>query len=162
MESRQETASPGNKAAGALSNDLSLPVFSARKGNGVQRWIVVLCMAAAGLAAGQAQAPEDEAARAKALYTAGKRVDALPLYEDLAKAYPKEWVYQERLADCLGAKATQLSDPVEMSDAGMLDCWILINGADQGIAQDYDAYRKEHRQLLHDYVERFVVHGGVD
>ena len=54
-----------------------------------------------------------------------------------------------------------LRNLVELSDAGMLDCWILISGADQGIAQDYDTYRKEHRQLLHDYLERFVVHGGV-
>jgi tetratricopeptide (TPR) repeat protein len=71
-------------------------------------------MVVAGLAAVWAQAPEDEAARANALYAAGKRVDALPLYEDLAKAHPKEWMYQERLADCLGAKATQLSDPAEV------------------------------------------------
>jgi tetratricopeptide (TPR) repeat protein len=47
-------------------------------------------------------------------------------------------------------------------DAGMLDCWILINGADQGIVQDYAAYRDAHRQLLHDYLARFVVHGGVN
>jgi tetratricopeptide (TPR) repeat protein len=49
---------------------------------------------------------------------------------------------------------------IALSDAGMLDCWILISGADQGIAQDYDAYRKDHRQLLHDYLDKFVVHGG--
>jgi len=55
-----------------------------------------------------------------------------------------------------------LRNLVELNDAGMLDCWILINGADEGIAQDYDAYRKGHRQLLHDYLERFVVHGGVN
>ncbi len=55
-----------------------------------------------------------------------------------------------------------LRNLVELNDAGMLDCWILISGADDGIAQDYDAYRKEHRQLLHDYLERFVVHGGVN
>ena len=44
----------------------------------------------------------------------------------------------------------------------MLDCWILINGADQGITQDYPTYRDAHRQLLHDYLARFVVHGGVN
>ena len=53
-----------------------------------------------------------------------------------------------------------LRDLLEVSDAGMLDCWILINGADEGIAQDYAAYRDRHRQLLHDYLARFVVHGG--
>jgi len=55
-----------------------------------------------------------------------------------------------------------LRNLIELNNAGMLDCWILINGADQGIAQDYDAYRKQHRQLLHDYLDRFVVHGGVN
>jgi tetratricopeptide (TPR) repeat protein len=70
-------------------------------------------MAVAGLA-GSAPAQDDEAAKANALYSAGKRVDALPLYDDLAKAHPNEWMYLERLADCLGAKATQLSDPAEV------------------------------------------------
>jgi tetratricopeptide (TPR) repeat protein len=51
---------------------------------------------------------------------------------------------------------------LEPGDAGMLDCWILINGADQGITRDYPAYRDAHRQLLHDYLARFVVHGGVN
>jgi len=49
---------------------------------------------------------------------------------------------------------------IDLNDAGMLDCWILINAADQGIAQDYDAYRKEHRQQLHDYIAKYIVHGG--
>ncbi len=53
-----------------------------------------------------------------------------------------------------------LRNLVELNDAGMLDCWILISAADQGIAQDYPAYRNGHRQLLHDYLERFVIHGG--
>jgi tetratricopeptide (TPR) repeat protein len=55
-----------------------------------------------------------------------------------------------------------LRNLVEVSNAGMLDCWILISGADEGIAKDYDAYRSEHRQLLHDYIERFVVHAGAN
>ena len=55
-----------------------------------------------------------------------------------------------------------LRNLLEVYDAGMLDCWILINGADQGIVQDYAAYRDAHRQLLHDYLARFVVHGGVN
>jgi tetratricopeptide (TPR) repeat protein len=55
-----------------------------------------------------------------------------------------------------------LRNLVELNDAGMLDCWILISASDEGIAKDYDAYRKQHRQLLHDYLERFVVHGGMN
>src|ERR1017187_8107508 len=79
-------------------------------------WIagMVLCLALAGVAAGPAWAQDDEAARANDLYKAGKRPEALPLYEDLAKANPNEQLYAERLADCLGAEATQLSDPAEV------------------------------------------------
>lgn len=53
-----------------------------------------------------------------------------------------------------------LRNLVALSDAGMLDCWILLNGADDGIAQDYPAYRNGHQQLLHDYIEKFVIHAG--
>ena len=49
---------------------------------------------------------------------------------------------------------------IDLNDAGVLDCWILINGADRGVSEDYDAYRKEHRQLLHDYIAKYIVHGG--
>jgi tetratricopeptide (TPR) repeat protein len=54
-----------------------------------------------------------------------------------------------------------LRNLMDLNKAGMLDCWIVISGADNGIAQDYAAYRKGHRQLLRDYIARFVVHGGV-
>lgn len=75
------------------------------------RWIAAICLFVA-VAAATAQG--DEAARANELFLAGKRIDALPLYEDLAKTHPNEMMYQERLADCLGAKATQLSDAAEV------------------------------------------------
>jgi tetratricopeptide (TPR) repeat protein len=55
-----------------------------------------------------------------------------------------------------------LRNLMELDNAGMLACGTLISGADEGIAQDYDGYRKGHRQLLHNYLERFVVHGGVN
>jgi tetratricopeptide (TPR) repeat protein len=99
--------------------------------------------------------------------------------DEFKKNFPREKAYRHTLKEedsALGAVVAVLKEKkvaadkldeslrnlVELSDAGMLDCWILINGADQGIAQDYDAYRREHRQLLHDYLERFVVHGGLN
>jgi hypothetical protein len=77
----------------------------------MRRWIagVFLCLA---LTASSAQ--DNEAAKANAFYKAGKRIDALPLYEDLAKAHPNEQLYAERLADCLGAQATQFTDPAKV------------------------------------------------
>ena len=79
----------------------------------MRRWIAGVCLylAVAGLAAVPALAQGDEAARANELFGAGKRIEALPLYEDLARVHPNEMVYQERLADCLGANAAQYSDP---------------------------------------------------
>jgi tetratricopeptide (TPR) repeat protein len=45
-----------------------------------------------------------------------------------------------------------------LEEDGMLECWILLNHADQGIAQDYPAYRESHRDLLHAYLARYIVH----
>ena len=73
---------------------------------------ICFCLAYVGLAAGLVSAQIDKAAKANALYSRGKRVDALPLYEELAKTHPKDMQYAERLADCLGAKAAQVTDPV--------------------------------------------------
>ena len=98
--------------------------------------------------------------------------------DEFKKSFPAEKEYRHTLkeedaalsvvASSVGEKKIKpekldesLRNLVELQKAGMLDCWILLNGADNGIAQDYDAYRKEHRQMLHDYLSRFVVHGGV-
>ena len=82
----------------------------------MRRWMarMVLCLAVAGMSTGPAWAQEDEAARANALFKAGKRPEALPLYENLTKAFPNEQLYFERLADCLGAESAQQSDPAEV------------------------------------------------
>lgn len=97
--------------------------------------------------------------------------------DEFKKQFPGEKEYRHTLKeedDALVAVATvarelkikhdqmdeSLRTLIDLNDAGMLDCWILINGYDDGIAQDYVAYRKAHRQLLHDYLAKFVVHGG--
>jgi tetratricopeptide (TPR) repeat protein len=85
--------------------------FLRKKGDIVRRFIAGMCLC---LAVAAACAQQEESARANALYNAGKRIDALPLYEDLAKAHPDEWLYAERLADCLGARAVQATDPAEI------------------------------------------------
>ena len=95
--------------------------------------------------------------------------------EAFKKDHPDEKEYRHSLkeedmalsmvADSLDEKKTKKLDEslrnlLELKKAGMLDCWILISAPDQGIAQDYAAYRQSHRELLHDYIDRFVVHGG--
>jgi tetratricopeptide (TPR) repeat protein len=47
---------------------------------------------------------------------------------------------------------------LQLDKDGMLECWILLDHPDQGIAQDYVAYRATHRELLHAYIARYDVH----
>ncbi|MBI2681654.1 MAG: tetratricopeptide repeat protein [Acidobacteriales bacterium] len=42
-------------------------------------------------------------------------------------------------------------------DEGMLEAWILIFNADNGISQDYDAYRQKNRPLLKAFLVKYVV-----
>lgn len=47
---------------------------------------------------------------------------------------------------------------MELDQNGMLECWILIDNPDRGIARDYAAYRKDHRKLLEQYIAKYDVH----
>jgi tetratricopeptide (TPR) repeat protein len=58
-------------------------------------------------------------------------------------------------ADKLSASTKLL---MELDQNGMLECWILLDNPDRGIAQDYAAYRKDHRQLLEQYIAKYDVH----
>jgi tetratricopeptide (TPR) repeat protein len=71
----------------------------------MSRWItaIILC-----LLAPLALAQGDGAAKADSFYQSGNRLDALPLYEELAKANPKEPLYAERLAVCLYAQSAPM------------------------------------------------------
>jgi len=46
---------------------------------------------------------------------------------------------------------------VRLHRAGMIEPYVLLNAADEGIAQDYDAYREKHRAKLEEYLSTFVV-----
>jgi tetratricopeptide (TPR) repeat protein len=91
-----------------------------------------------------------------------------------AKAYPNEKTYRHSLAEeatsirmALSAlkkqnlPADQINETWTMlgklDTDGMLECWILLDHADQGIAQDYAAYRAGHRDLLHAYMAKYDV-----
>jgi len=39
----------------------------------------------------------------------------------------------------------------------MIEPYILLSAADQGIAQDYAAYRKKNRSKLEEYMSTFIV-----
>jgi tetratricopeptide (TPR) repeat protein len=94
---------------------------------------------------------------------------------EFKKNYPNEMTYRHSLAEEAQSLRTVIAfvndkkvpedklDPtlkslVALDRDGMLECWILLNHADQGIAQDYAAYRATHRDLLHAYMDKYVVH----
>ncbi|HXC96244.1 MAG TPA: tetratricopeptide repeat protein [Edaphobacter sp.] len=94
---------------------------------------------------------------------------------EFKKHYPSEAVYRHSLAEEAESLRTVIAfvnekkiapdqlDPtlkslIALDKDGMLECWILLNHADQGIAQDYVAFREKHRDLLHAYMDKYVVH----
>ena len=96
--------------------------------------------------------------------------------EKFQKELPKERQYRHSLAeetDCLTSAAkvwTELSAKkpslpadadmalaVKLYQAGMIEPYILLNGADEGISKDYDAYREKNRAKLELYLSQFVV-----
>ena len=78
------------------------------------RWIAGVCLCAAiACPVWAGQTTVNEVGQANELYKAGKKLEALPLYEDLAKTYPDEMIYQERLASCLDAEAEQTNDAAQ-------------------------------------------------
>jgi tetratricopeptide (TPR) repeat protein len=46
---------------------------------------------------------------------------------------------------------------VKLADNGLLESYVLLTRPDRGIAQDYEAYRAEHREKLREYLSKFVV-----
>lgn len=73
--------------------------FSARKRNGHAEVGDgnFFCPVVVGITIRPALAQDNQAARANAFFKGLKRLDALPLYENLAKVYPNEMLYSERL-----------------------------------------------------------------
>jgi tetratricopeptide (TPR) repeat protein len=97
--------------------------------------------------------------------------------EEFKKHFPDEKQYRHSLAE-ESAGLTMAADSLTGKDkkkppkppedpdlalllriyqAGMIEPYILLNGADQGIARDYDAYRVKNRAKLEEYLSTFVV-----
>jgi tetratricopeptide (TPR) repeat protein len=49
---------------------------------------------------------------------------------------------------------------VKLSDEGLLEAFVLISRADQGIAKEYPAYRDGHREKIHEYISEWIIHSG--
>ncbi|HKS10987.1 MAG TPA: hypothetical protein VJS13_15670 [Pyrinomonadaceae bacterium] len=97
---------------------------------------------------------------------------------NFAKAFPNEKKYRHSLkeeADALRAalkaydgqqsKNPQGADPslqllAKLEKEGLLESYILLALPDEGIAQDYPNYRREHLEDLRRYVKQYVLTGG--
>lgn len=96
--------------------------------------------------------------------------------KQFAEHYPNEKTYRHSLAEEAAALRTvltiahqqkldfaRLKDPTlkileDLDKAGMLECFILLDRADQGIAQDYADFRAQHREKLAEYIAKYDVH----
>jgi tetratricopeptide (TPR) repeat protein len=94
--------------------------------------------------------------------------------EEFAKAFPGEKEYRHSLPEEVGAfqvllamldESKELGDPqnesfrnlAALNKDGMLEAYVLLSAPDEGIAQDYPAYRDAHRDVLHAYLDKYVV-----
>jgi len=96
--------------------------------------------------------------------------------EKFAKTFPNEKTYRHSLAEeadalrsvisvatadkknkNLGPSLTRLK---KLDEEGLLESYILLARPDEGIAQDYPEYLKQHRDELRSYVVQYVVKGG--
>jgi tetratricopeptide (TPR) repeat protein len=96
--------------------------------------------------------------------------------ESFAKAFPEEKVYRHSLpeeaaglrkvaegvsrdlkAGKIHSLNPSLATLVKLNDEGMLEAYILLGRADQGIAHDYAGYREAHRDQLRRYLDEYVV-----
>lgn len=98
---------------------------------------------------------------------------------EFAKRFPNETTYRHSLMEETEAlrgvaemAASQLKDKkvsklepslanlVRLNTDGLLEAYVLLGRPDQGIAQDYAAYRKAHPDLLRRYVIEYILTGG--
>lgn len=101
------------------------------------------------------------------------------LSEKFSKAYPNEKAYRHSLAEEIDAlrmivttakeqmkgKDFKQLEPslaalVKLHDAGLLEAYVLLARADQGIARDYAAYRQANRDKLRSYLLNYVITGS--
>jgi len=95
---------------------------------------------------------------------------------DFSKNFPDEKVYRHSLREeatalrmvadfaakdlksgKIKALEPSLSTLVKLNEEGLLEAYILLARADQGIARDYAAYRQANRDKLRRYFKEYVV-----
>ncbi|HEY0080366.1 MAG TPA: tetratricopeptide repeat protein [Pyrinomonadaceae bacterium] len=96
--------------------------------------------------------------------------------EKFAKTFPQQKTYRHSLAEeadalrsvvalALADKKVKNLNPAlaklkKLNDEGLLEAYILLAHADEGIAQDYPLYLKDNRDKLRRYVVEYILTGG--
>jgi tetratricopeptide (TPR) repeat protein len=118
-----------------------------------------------------ARALEDpQAGAAWLIYSASRTAWRAEMFK---KNFPQEKNYRHSLSEEIMAlrfalatlEGKDVKDPglnrvAQLEKDGMLEAYVLLTAPDNGIAQDYAAYRNEHRQVLRDYMQKYVVKRG--
>lgn len=91
--------------------------------------------------------------------------------QTFAKRFPGEKDYRHSLPEEVESLQVAVSvlDPASAGDAefqdlvrldkdNMLEPYVVLSAADEGIAEDYPGYRSGHRDVLRAYVEKYLVH----
>lgn len=120
---------------------------------------------------------KDQSADVTAAWLGYAMIKAKWQSENFKKDFPNEKQYRHSLPEesqalstaaavvSGGEKDTQakkITDPdlailLELYRARMIEPYVLLSAADQGISQDYDGYRARHRDRLEAYLNQFVV-----
>jgi tetratricopeptide (TPR) repeat protein len=92
-------------------------------------------------------------------------------WTEFKKHYPNEKTYRHSLPEEAASIRSMLEVKIPekklspslqtlmaLEKDGMLECWILLDNPDQGVAQDYATYRKDHRELMAQYIAKYDVH----
>jgi hypothetical protein len=82
-------------------------------------------------------------------HTLREEADALHSVADMARQGVKEGKTKKL--------SPSLANLIKLDDAGLLEPYIFYARVDRGIAQDYSAYRRAHRDKLQRYWAEFVV-----
>jgi hypothetical protein len=101
------------------------------------------------------------------LYQQGKMVEVMPLLEKLAAENPKEEteslhmliavsteIAAKKKRDLTGSDFGTLA---KVEKAGLLEPFVLLNRADNGIARDYADYRATSRDKIRQYLDQVAI-----
>jgi tetratricopeptide (TPR) repeat protein len=89
--------------------------------------------------------PQEQAYR----HTLREEAEALHAVADMARGQVKDGKAKKL--------SPSLANLIKLDEAGLLEPFIFFTRIDRGIAQDYEAYRREHRDKLERYWAEFVV-----